>query len=785
MKISLNWLNEFVDLSSFKIDKIKDTLTKAGTEVEGVQKIEIPNLIVSEIKRAEKHPNADKLKICQIAISKSKEKQVICGANNYKEGDKVALAPAGTFLPLGEIKESKIRGILSEGMLCSSEEIGFLSGENGILILPENAKIGASISSLLSNDFIFNLEITPNRPDLLGHFGIAREIASLLNLKLKEPNFPKFPKQISKQIQINTDACKLYAYSLIENIKIERSPFDIQTKLSSIGIRPTNNVVDISNYITNGLGYPIHTFDADKTGEKIQICQATKKQITLLNQESYTLDEEDTILSNEKGEILALSGIMGSQASAITEKTSKILIESAWFEPNKIRKSSRKFSLHTEAAYRFEREMDKTQTSKILSLATAMILENCGGKMKNEYLEISNEITQTETIISLPSTEIEKKLGIKISQTEIAQLLQQIGFVESKENQWLIPSHRPDITRTADLLEEIVRLYGIEKIPSRLSPTLISETSESDKMHQFCHSIKNKLSHFGMREIKTDKLRGKEQKKELQQIGIFSHQIIEVNNPLSIKNASLRSQLLLGLLEIANQYQRKGEEQINLYEIGTCFQKKESSYEEKEKLGILISGIKNQINWANPKSKNMDFFDLKALLAEILPLNSLSFIPTEKTKYLGAKIILEDKECGYILQIPIQKQKKMKSKTPLYFAELETALLFEKCQKIKQFQSYSEFPEINCDISIEAPQELIHQKIEEIFLKWNCSLLKKFSCHFIFTDSEGKKLAQGKKAITYRLTYGSKERTLTQEEVNQANEEIRQILEKKLPITLR
>ena len=772
MKISLNWLKEFVNLEEISPEEISNILIRLGIEVEEIRKREIPHLVIGRIEEIEKHPNADKLKICTVSLNQGEKKSIICGAMNYQMFEKVAVALPGTELSTGKIKTVKIRGIASDGMLCSLEEIGFPSGEEGILILPKEAKVGDSLSSLMDDDVLFTITVTPNRPDLLSHFGIAREIAIFLGKKIRESEKWNFPKE-EGSFSLETDICPFYSCATLSSISASSSSFAVKIRLSTIGITPINYVVDATNYLMQGWGYPLHAFDKKKIKGKLSVSKAQKgDSITLLNGTSYKLEEGDGILVDESNKIVALCGIMGSEETSVTEETSEILLECAYFKGEKIRKTARNLNLKTDASLRFERGMNREEVLSTLSHAISFLTKQ-GAKMEGRIQKSVSFSPPARTEISFAEKEVGGILGIPFPKREINKIFKRIGMKKTLKG-WIPPYYRLDLKRKSDLVEEIVRFFGTENIPSQIQATPLRKT-ETDRFEDFLYSIKKNLAYRGLQEIQTSKLVDRNQVGET---------AIAIANPLVQRNAFLRENLSSEILKLAEYYQKQGEQDLRFFQIGNCFSQENGENIEKEKMAILLSGNTIENNWAMESPLLFDFFDLKGIIEQILPQNLFTY-KVKKRDSLEAEIFCEGVFCGKAWQVSSKIQKQVKIRFPLFIAEMEILPLFENQKKLKRVQSYSSFPKIFCDISVEAPREMLQSQIEEVFSSSASHLLQSFSCESLFIDEKGIKIAKEKKAITYRLTYQSDEKTLTQEEANAENEKIRKRLTDSLPISLR
>jgi len=470
MKFSINWLREFVDLPESP-EEIADLLTRAGVETENIETrgAKIDKVIVSQITASSRHPNADRLTVCEVDDASGTKRRIVCGATNYKVGDKVPLALPGTKLPNGtEIRKSKLRGVESEGMLCSPIELGLGDDASGLLILSPDAKIGAPISDLFPADTILDVEITPNRGDLLSHFGLAREIAALTGKKLKST--PRESKIAIKKTGLTITAtreCPFFSARKIDNVKVGPSPQWLRTKIESVGIRSINNIVDISNFVMLELGQPTHAFDADKLKGDINVRLARDgEKFLALDGKNYSLKPDNLVVADQEHAV-GIGGVMGGEETGVTDFTKNILLEAAYFLPASIRRTARNLNLPSDASYRFERGVDPEMILRASQRATELIQEIAGGTPAKE-INLAGKLPPNPADVSLRYDTCDRVVGISIKPKAIDEILTGFGLMKTsaaKTTKWKIPSYRRDLQRDADLIEEVVRAYGAEKIP--------------------------------------------------------------------------------------------------------------------------------------------------------------------------------------------------------------------------------------------------------------------------------------------------------------------------------
>ncbi len=470
MKFSVNWLREFVDLPE-NPEEIADLLTRAGAETENIEQrgAKIDKVIVSQITASSRHPNADRLTVCEVDDASGTKRQIVCGATNYKVGDRVPLALPGTKLPNGtEIRKSKLRGVESEGMLCSPIELGLGEDASGLLILSPDAKIGSPIGDLFPADTILDVEITPNRGDLLSHFGLAREIAALTGKKLKStPSDSKIAIKKTGVTITATRECPFFSARKIDNVKVGPSPQWLRARIESVGIRAINNIVDISNFLMLELGQPTHAFDANKLKGGINVRLAREgEKFLALDGKTYSLKPDNLVVADQERAV-GIGGVMGGEETGVTDSTKNILLEAAYFLPASIRRTARNLNLPSDASYRFERGVDPEMILRASQRATELIQEIAGGTPAKE-INLDGKLPPNPADVSLSYDKCDRVVGISIKPKAIDEILTGFGLMKTsaaKTTKWKIPSYRRDLQRDVDLIEEVVRAYGAEKIP--------------------------------------------------------------------------------------------------------------------------------------------------------------------------------------------------------------------------------------------------------------------------------------------------------------------------------
>jgi phenylalanyl-tRNA synthetase beta chain len=774
MKFSINWLREFVDLPE-NPEGIAELLTRAGIETKNIETrgARIDNVIVSQITASSRHPNADRLTVCEVDDASGTKRRIVCGATNYKVGDKVPLALPGTKLPNGtEIRKSKLRGVESEGMLCSPIELGLGEDASGLLILSPDEKIGAPIGDLFPADTILDVEITPNRGDLLSHFGLAREIAALTGKKLKST--PRESKIAIKKTGVTITAtreCPFFSARKIDNVKVGPSPQWLRTKIESIGIRSINNIVDISNFVMLELGQPTHAFDADKLNGGINVRLARDgEKFLALDGKNYSLKPDNLVVADQERAV-GIGGVMGGEETGVTDSTKIILLEAAYFLPASIRRTARDLNLPSDASYRFERGVDPEMILRASQRATELIQEIAGGTPAKE-INLDGKLPPNPADVSLSYDKCDRVVGMSIKPKVIDEILTGFGLMKTsaaKTTKWKIPSYRRDLQRDVDLIEEVVRAYGAEKIPGT-DRSRFTASSAADHAHDLESAWRTRLAAVGLNEVRTSKLLPRER-------FAFSEGAIELRNPLSEDAVALRPSILAGLLPVLDRNIRAGAERVAIFEIGRTFIP--PSGKEERHLGILLWGnVAGAANWRSVSNRSLDLFDLKGALECVVP--NLSFRPGKFPDLaLQVDVFSGDRMIGFGGQL---SSTKATASGPVFVAELHADLLLVPDELRKKFREIEKFPAVTRDIAMIMPEEISHEKIWRVIHEPREALLESVELFDVFSGGE---LGAARKSLAYRLTYRDRSRTLTNEEVNAAHAKIRERLRSDLGAELR
>ena len=782
MNISLNWLSTHLDLSGKSIAEISDLFTFAGVEVEGIvtKGISSEKIVVAQIKEAIQHPNADRLKVTQVDCGEEGLRQIVCGATNYKVGDKVPCCLPGAKLTEDfTIGETVMRKVESKGMLAAAEEIGLPKGEDGLLILPEDAPIGVPVKSLFDSDVLLELEVTPNRPDLLSHAGMGRELATLLKTPLISPESPlASTKQAGADfIQLESpDSCPFYSATRIDGVTVGESPTWLKERLTSIGLRPINSIVDITNFVLHETGQPLHAFDAAKVTGSLVIRQAKDgEQFKALDESVHTLTPDDLLISDESGAALALAGVMGGIDSGVNETTTSIILESAYFTPSNIRRTSRRTFLSSDSSYRYERGIDPQGVLP----AAALAIKHIGGS--SSETEAAGSLPPPPSPVSLDLGKLQHLLGNSISTEAAEEILTRLGLSKLPVGTWQIPSFRQDLTRHIDLAEEITRVHGLANVPSRLRGTFAA-TSAVDAAYDADMVLRRRLAALGLYECQTIKLISETQLPDILPLRpLQDGDLIRVKSPLSEDHAIMRPSIVPGLVASAERNARQQVKSLRLFEMGRVFRNAgggKAKDQESDNLALLISGSTNPSSWA-AKDRATDIYDAKGVLSALLPGHTISLKPKDRENVaLGAEIKAGDQTVGFFARLLPSRERSLDFNSPVFVAELDLGKLRKLISRTFQVEELPQFPGSTRDAAMELPIGTPNAAIEAALAKAKEPLLVSYECFDLFTDPSGEKIAADRKSIAYRFLYRDPAKTLKQKEIDEAHERIIALLGK-------
>lgn len=797
MLISYNWLRQYVDFD-FTPEELSEKLDLSGTAVERARKTgsDIQNVVVGVIDEINPHPNAEMLTVCKVSIG-SQVLQIVCGASNISEGDFVPVALDGAALPGGKvIKKADIRGIESAGMLCSPAELNLSDDHSGILILEGPLPLGTDIRDVFEfNDNIFELEITPNRPDCLSMMGMAREVAAIAGSSVKYPRaeLPESGISASQLARVDIEdgeLCPRYTARVITGIKIGPSPAWMQARLKACGLRPINNIVDITNYVLMETGQPLHAFDLDHLeGRTIKVRRAERgERLVTLDGVDRELDENVLVIADERKPV-ALAGIMGGSQSEVAEATTNILLESANFNPVAIGRGSKALGLRTEASLRFDKRLDPNATLYAANRACQLMSELAAGSVSPGVLDVYPRPVVPWKVGVRPDR-VRQLLGIFISNDEIVSVLKRLD-IEVEQERGLIwalpPTDRLDLQREVDLIEEIARIAGFEKLASTLPcgrhlQGLYTYDQKIERM------IENDLVSSGFQQVITysfidgrsfDLLRFPE-KSPLRNV-------VKLTNALSEEMEVMRSTLLPGLVKAIKDNSNFQNEDLKIFETGRVFKPATGLPSEVSMVGMAISGDFDSRGW-RAKPRESDFYDMKGVIEKLLLVLGIDNYKFEKFTFptfhplASARVIIDDEVAGVMGELHPNIRSEIDLKKRLFLAELRTAALIQASNLKKSYTELPRYPGVYLDVAFIVGEEMESSVLREAIEKFRDPLLEEFEIFDVFS---GGKLPKGKKSLAYSFLYRSSDRTLTDEEVAVANSGLLDKLKKELGAEIR
>lgn len=802
MKISYNWLKEYIHLT-LSPEKTGDLLTQSGLEVESIEEFEtikggLKGLVIGEVKTCEQHPNADKLKITTVDIGKDTPSPIVCGAPNVAAGQKVIVATIGTTLyPEGhepfKIKKAKIRGEVSEGMICAEDEIGLGKSHDGIMVLETPLPNGTPASTYfdIKTDSIFEIGLTPNRADATSHFGVARDLKALTKENIVLPDVSSFSvDETASKINVEVtekEACPRYSGITINNVKVQESPQWLKERLLSIGLSPINNIVDITNFVLHELGQPLHAFDAQKiTSGKVTIKTLPEgTTFTTLDETERKLSSTDLMICDGDSPI-CIAGVFGGIASGVTENTTSIFLESAYFSPDWIRKTAQRHSLKTDASFRFERGTDPNMVLTALKRAALLIREIAGGVISSEIIDIyPTPIEDFEVKASVDR--INTLLGFDISKQRIIEILDDLDIKLIEEKADLItlsvPPYRVDVQREADIVEEVLRIYGYDNVPlsNHLSSDYLANFPEKDPEKTIL-LLSNLLASNGYNEIINNSLTSSKYTDLIKEIN--EEENVTILNKLSEDLDVMRqTPLFSGLESLVHNINRR-QKNLKFFEFGKTYHKLENKYKEQHFLSLFITGDKKEESWQQPTQK-AELFDLKNVLSLIsnklnIPLtlekDSKSYLASSATVKSGQKVL------GELGKVHTKILKKMELEQDVFFLQLDFTSLHKLYSEELVHAPISKYPEVRRDLSIVLDKKVSFAEIEAEAKKAERKILKEIN---VFDVYEGEHIEKGKKSYSVSFTLQDFENTLTDKQIDKTMNRLIQTFEKELGALIR
>ncbi len=798
MKISYNWLKQFIK-TDHTPEELSLILTNIGLEVESIEKIQaipggLEGLLIGYVKECIQHPNADRLKITKVDVGSNEDLQIVCGANNIAIGQKVIVATVNTMIypTSGEpfkINKSKIRGEVSEGMICAEDEIGLGASHEGILELDTNAPIGMPAKSYfkMEDDYCFEIGLTPNRADAASHLGVARDLAAYLNQTITMPDIKDFSgEDASLIIPVSVKdqhACPRYSSLTIHGIRVEESPQWIKEKLRVIGLRPINNIVDITNYVLHELGQPLHAFDADEIrGGRVLVQKyAEGTPFTTLDGVERNLSSEDLMICNTE-KPMCIAGVFGGDESGIKPTTTNIFLESAWFDAVSIRKTSKRHGLKTDASFRYERGTDPEMTVIALKRAACLMMEIAGGKAISPISDMY-PIPALPFTIPVRYSHVDRLIGKSIPRSEIKSILTGLGItIESETEEGLtlkVPRYKVDVTREVDIIEEILRIHGYNniEIPHQIRASLNYAEKPNKEIIQ--HKIADLLTANGFVEIMSN---------SLTKLSYASNpeQAVQILNPLSTDLDVMRQSLLFSGLEAISYNHNRKSSDLKLYEFGKTYWSKANGYHENQRLAIFITGEKEKEGW-NTEAKRVSFYHIKSIIDTIIQRFNIQGLITKDAQdahfsmglaYLKGKDILV--QFGAVSKSVLNK---LDLSNEVFYADFDWDILLETIRNNKTiYREVPKYPAVRRDLSMLLDQSILFDQLKQIAHKTEKSLLKGIN---VFDVYVGDKLPKGKKSYALSFTLQNEEGTLTEKQIETSMQKLIHSFEKEVGAEIR
>ena len=801
MKISLNWLSDHISLNSTP-EELAATLTRAGLEVEEIiSTATVPQgVVTAKILSREKHPNSDHLSICKVDPGTGEPHQIVCGAPNCDAGNIVPLATIGTTFkdPDGgkdfTIGKGKLRGVESFGMMCSARELGLSNEHDGLMILPPDTPLGQSVADMFKGDTVYSLELTQNRPDWLSHWGVARDVYALQGGELRFPaaDLPaaNVTEDFSRLVTVEAaDLCPKYTARVIRGVTVGESPEWMRKRLEAIGIRPINNIVDITNYVMMELGLPLHVFDRAllKEGRIVVRRAGENESITALDGKKYDLSPEMLVIADAEKPV-AIAGVMGGEYSGVLNSTRDVVLEAAYFNKTNVRMTSAKLNLSSDASHRYERGADPGMVEKASARAAALILELAGGELVSDLVSVAAPAEPQPRILCRYGR-IRSLLGMEVADLEISTIFSKLGMevepVNAESCYVIPPTYRADVTMEADLAEEVARIHGLDKIPDVPVNAVKCADFSADTFAPVA-AVRDALVSTGLYEcLGTSMI---DEKTALLDYDFTKEDLVAPINPISLDLAILRPSLLGGMLATVKRNISRKNTNLALFEIGNCFCKNPEKYpEERQEVVIALTGQRHPERFSGERSELYDFYDLKGLIETFLEERgnpNYTVRPCDDKRFTKgecAELVLDGKRAGVFGRIHASLVKGMRLQTPLYIAVFQLSNLLTASKKPVYYKPISLFPSTSRDVAFLAPADMENETVISFIKRSKVPNLVDVQLFDIFSNES----MNGKKSMAYSLTFRSGERTLTDDEVNKAHEKLRARLEHGLGVELR
>lgn len=803
MKISYKWLKEFIEITETP-EEIGKLLTATGLEVESIEEVEsvkggLKGVVIGEVLTCEKHPEADRLKLTRVDVGLEQPLSIVCGASNVAAGQKVIVATVGAVLyPTGSeealvLKKSKIRGALSEGMICAEDELGLGTSHDGIMVLETALPNGTSAAEYfnISSDYLIEIGLTPNRADAASHYGVARDLRAVLNRGITLPSIEDFAiadhtLPIPVKVE-NTEACPRYSGLTISGIKVGDSPEWLRQRLQTIGVRPINSVVDVTNYVCHELGQPMHAFDAGKIkGQEVFVktVPAGTSFITLDGQERK-LSDNDLMICNAEGP-MCIAGVFGGLDSCVSSETTSIFLESAYFSPAWVRKTSQRFGLKTDSSFRFERGTDPEMPLYALQRAALLILEIAGGKVSSEIIDIYPEKAE-HFRINMSYRNIDRLIGKSLDKALIKTILTSLDIIVSEENEKgflaVVPPYRVDVQREADVIEEILRIHGFGQV--ELSESLSSEflsdfpVNDPEKLRM---RVSQQLAANGYNEMINNSLTKPGPQASIS--GSLAGETVSILNYLSEDLSVMRQTLLFSGLEVVAYNSNRRQRDLKLFEFGKTYHLIDGKYKEKERLSLFLSGNIQEESWFE-KSREVVFHDLSAAVNQIL--GGLKIKNLEKAEVdaaifqYGITLTLNRKPVVHFGLLKPSLVKKADIKATVFFADFDWEFILKQYDSAVQYKEVPKFPEVRRDLSLVVDKKITFEELRQIAYKTEKQLLRSVN---VFDVYEGANL-EGKKSYSISFILQDEQQTLTDKVIDKSMQRLISNYERELGAVIR
>ena len=785
MLVSYNWLKQYTNVED-NASALAEKITRGGIEVEGVEYLaeEISGVVVGYVESKEKHPDAEKLNVCQVNVGEEENLQIVCGAPNVDAGQYVIVATVGAKLPGIKIKKAKLRGVESQGMICSLAELGLSKSvvpknyQEGIYVFETEQELGSDVVEVLGlNDYILDLSITPNRADALSMRGLTYELGAIYNNKVdfKDVEKEEDYEATSLQVAIESDSCRNYVGQVVKNVEVKSSPLWLQTRLMNSGIRPINNIVDITNYVLLEFGQPMHAFDKDLVGDKIVVRDAKEGEVLeTLDGEERKLQTTDLVITDGTRAI-ALGGVMGGKNTEVSEETKNIILESAYFNPTSVRRTSAAHGLRSDSSARFEKGIDPNMQKAALARAVELILELCPNAVVESSVGVVNKVD--DKVVEITTSYINNYLGIILSTEEIVAILEGLSFKVEASGEDLVvkvPTRRPDISIKQDLVEEVIRIYGYDNLASTLpkfSKTTKGGLTYSQRMVRDLRAV---YASLGFNDTINYSLVSEE---EATQYTLEDHHKVRLLMPMTETHSTLRQSLIPGLLNTVQYNVARKQKDLKLLEIGRVFfgsgddniQPKETLY-----LSAALTGEERVTKWLK-ESSTLDFFAAKGYLEVVFERLGLEEKVTYKKSTLEgmhpgrfAGVYLGEKRIGFIGEVHPQVADKLGLNTTYVF-EINLDEVISESKVKPKYEEVTKYPEITRDIAMLVDVKDEYQNIYNVIESVNSKLITNVELFDLYAGAE---LLAGKKSLALTITYSDKQKTLTDEEVTAVHEKV-------------